>query len=107
MQTIGPAAPVMTADDIIAQHGKSLEECIQAASDPQDMFERQVLLNQARLNWLFVRGEHYSVPGQISTPYGPMADYVPFDPTGGVSSAGERRGCQAVPADQLYRGRLL
>jgi hypothetical protein len=104
MQTLGSAPEALSQDDIIRQYSKSLEECITAASDPQNDFERQILINQARLNVMFVKGQHFNVPGQVDTPWGQMADYVPFDSSTGRRKRGRR---SAVPADQLRRRRLL
>lgn len=81
MQPIGPAPETFTAKQILAQYGDELEKMIAAAKDPSFEFERQILINQARLNWHFVKGNHYQVPGAVDTAFGQIIDYVPFDAT--------------------------
>jgi hypothetical protein len=96
MQTLGSAPEALSQDDIIRQYSKSLEECITAASDPQNDFERQILINQARLNVMFVKGQHFNVPGQVDTPWGQMADYVPFDSSTGEENGADVRLCPPI-----------
>jgi hypothetical protein len=79
MEVLGPATPSLSNDEIIATYPKGIDELIKAATDPNYDFERQIYINQARLNWQFIRGNHFNVPGMTTTPFGQIADYVPFD----------------------------
>jgi hypothetical protein len=75
---IGPAPATLTNEEIIQQYDGALTAMIKASLDPQYDFERQILVNQARLNWQFVKNNHFNVPGEVTSPYGQIADYVPF-----------------------------
>ena len=79
MEVLGPATPSLSNDEIIATYPKGIDELIKAATDPNYDFERQIYINQARLNWQFIKGNHFNVPGMTTTPFGQIADYVPFD----------------------------
>jgi hypothetical protein len=87
-EILGPAAPKLTPDEIISRFGRSIEDGIRAADDPSADFERCTLLNQARMNLQFVKGNHYTVPGQVTTPYGQITDYVSVDLSGRQEDTG-------------------
>jgi hypothetical protein len=79
---------------------KSLTEIIKACQDQQFEFERQVLVNQARRAWQFVRGNHFSVPGAVDSQYGEIFDFVPYEGGNGPSR-------KALPARERCRRRPL
>jgi hypothetical protein len=94
MRELGPAPEALTARQIISMYGDQLEKLIKAAEDPQYEFERQILINQARLAWMFVKGLHFQVPGMVDTAFGQMVDFVPFDTqTSGDDSGANTRFC--------------
>ena len=76
MQLLGPAPEVLRPEQIIAGYKSSLDQVVQAASDPQYEFDRQIQLNKARLQWHMVKGNHFAVPGMVDTANGRIADYV-------------------------------
>ena len=80
MQVLGPAPETLTPEQILQQYPEAIDQLIKAAVDPQHEFERQILINQARQNWMFVKGKHFFSPGSVDTPYGTITDYIPFDP---------------------------
>ncbi|MBV9082214.1 MAG: hypothetical protein JOZ62_06040 [Acidobacteriaceae bacterium] len=82
MDIIGPAPEALSNDEIIARYDGAITQLVKACLDSQFEFERQVLVNQARLNWQFIKNNHFNVPGQVSTSYGDIADYLPIDTTG-------------------------
>ncbi|MBV8831639.1 MAG: hypothetical protein JO108_20715, partial [Acidobacteriaceae bacterium] len=82
MDIIGPAPEALSNDEIIARYDGAITQLVKACLDSQFEFERQVLVNQARLNWQFIKNNHFNVPGQVSTSYGDIADYLPIDMTG-------------------------
>ena len=88
MEVLGPAPEALSNADIIQRYDSALTQMIQASLDSQYDFERQILVNQARLNWQFVKGNHFNVPGQVASPYGQIADYLPFDGTNGSEAGG-------------------
>jgi hypothetical protein len=88
VEIIGPASEALSNEQIMARYGKEIGEVIAAAADPQYDYERQVLINQARLNWQFVKGNHFNVPGMITTPFGQIADYISFDGASGQEESG-------------------
>src|SRR3954471_17398395 len=92
MQVIGRAegSDALTNDEIIRQYDSEITRIIQAAADPAFEFERQVLIVQARLNWQFVKNEHFTVSGAQVTPFGNTTDYSYFDP--GLDSFSEQGG---------------
>lgn len=92
MQVLGPAAPVLTPQQIIAQCKDSLDQVVKAAVDPQYEFDRQIQLNKARLQWHMVKGNHFAVPGMVDTAYGRIADYVGWAnaPTGEQNGAEQK-----------------
>jgi hypothetical protein len=85
---IGPAPEALNNEQIIARYGEAIQQVIDAASDPQYDFERQIQLNQARLNWQFMKGNHFGVPGNVNTQYGPMVDWVASDAALGNTQTG-------------------
>lgn len=89
-EVIGPASPdeSLSNEQIIARYPSAITELIKSAQDNNYDFERQILLNKARLQWMFVRGEHFNAPGFMVTPYGTIADYVPFDFSEGSEETG-------------------
>ena len=88
MEVLGPATPSLSNDEIIAKYPRGIEELTKAATDPNYDFERQIYVNQARLNWQFIKGNHFNVPGMITSPFGQIADYIPFDPQNGSEETG-------------------
>lgn len=92
MQVIGPAtgSDALTNADIIRQYDGDITKVIKASADPAFEFERQVLIVQARLNWQFVKNEHFTVSGAQVTPFGNTTDYSYFDP--GLDSFSEQGG---------------
>lgn len=88
MQILGPVEQPLTKEQIIKLYDKQIGEVIAACTDQHFDFERQILTNQARLNWQFIKGNHFSVPGNVTTPFGTIADYIPFDPTSGSEESG-------------------
>jgi hypothetical protein len=79
MEIVGPAPEALGKQDIIRLYDKSLTEIIQACKDQQFEFERQTLVNQARRAWQFVKGNHFNVPAEVSSQYGEIFDFVPYD----------------------------
>lgn len=79
MEIIGPAPESLSNEEIIAKYGSAITQIIQASLDPQYEYERQLLVTQARRQWQFVKGQHYGIPGVVSTPYGDTTDFVPYD----------------------------
>lgn len=73
----------------MARYGSAISKLVQAACDPQFDAERIYLLNQARQNLMKIRGQHFGVPGLVTTEYGDLTDYVPFT---GLGDAGEETG---------------
>jgi hypothetical protein len=93
MEILGPAPDSLNNDQIVAQYDSALTQMIKASADSQYEFERQVLVNQARLNWQFVKGNHFSVPGDVSSSYGQITDYVPFDGGSGDENGADVKLC--------------
>lgn len=79
MDPIAEIPKPLTPEQILAQYGDELEKLVTAAQDPQFEFERQILVNKARLAWHFVKGNHFQVPGLVDTTFGQIVDYIPFD----------------------------
>lgn len=90
MEIIGAATggDALTNDQIIDLYPAAIQQLVAAAADNFYDSERQILLNKARLQWMFVRGEHFNAPGFMVTPYGTIADYVPFDFSEGAEETG-------------------
>jgi hypothetical protein len=86
VEIVGPAPEALSNDQIIQQYDSALTQMIKASLEPEYEFERQILVNQARLNWQFVKGNHFNVPGEVMSPYGSISDYLPFD---GIQSGDE------------------
>ncbi len=82
MTTLGPASESesLTNQQIIKQFDQQISNVIKASIDTNFEFERQVLVTQARLNWEFVRNQHFNIPGSEITPFGNYADASFFDP---------------------------
>lgn len=82
----------------MAQYGSSINEVIAAGTDPVYEGERVILVNQARLYWEFVKGFHFSVPGQVATPYGDMTSWVPFvqQPGGEAENGADIKLCPPI-----------
>lgn len=77
---LGPAPEAMSNDEIIRQYDGSLRHLTKAATDPNYDFERISLINQARLQWMMIRGQQNNVLGWNTDDYGgQQADWVPFD----------------------------
>jgi hypothetical protein len=97
METLGPAPDTLTPEKIAASHKPALDQAIAAGNDPQADLERQMLLRQARENILFIKGNHFNVPGVVDSQFGQIVDLVPFDPSGGGAPTGaEVRLCPPV-----------
>lgn len=79
MEIVGPAPAALSNDEIIRHYDSVLTQLIKAALDNAYEMERQIHVNQARLNWQFVKGNHFAVPGQVTSGYGDIIDYIPFD----------------------------
>lgn len=79
MATIGgPAEGVYSNDEIIAKFDGALTAVTKAATDPTYDFERQALINQARLQWMMVRGNQNNVVGYNQDTYGgQQVDWIP------------------------------
>ena len=88
MQIVGPAPEALSNEQIIKRYDSAITEVIKAGTDPQFDYERTILLNSARLAWMFVKGQHFNVPGQVTTPFGEIIDYQPFDITNGSDETG-------------------
>ena len=84
MQVLGPAPAALGKQEIIQRYDQALTQIIKACKDPHFEFERQVLVNQARLAWQFVRGNHFNVPGSVSSMFGEIADFVPLEEESGA-----------------------
>lgn len=88
MVELGPATgfDALNKDDILRQFGAEIDKIIAASEDPTFEYERQVLILQARLNWMFVRNQHFTVPGTDVTPFSSASDWGSyFDPGVGNS----------------------
>lgn len=96
MDIVGPAPESLSNDEIIKRYDNALTQVIKAALDPQYDMERQVLINQARLNYQFVKGNHYNVPGEVASAYGDITDYVPFDGGGSNEQGADVKLCPPV-----------
>ena len=85
----GPATgtEALTNKKIIELYRSEIDKTIQSSVDSNFEFERQVLVMQARLNWEFIRNQHFNVPGSEITPFGGYADMSYFDP--GLSNTEE------------------
>ncbi len=84
----GPAPEALSNAEIIRKYPGAIEEIIKAATDPTFDYERQIQINQARLIWQFIKGNHFSVPGQVASPYGEVSGWVPFDASYGSEQNG-------------------
>lgn len=62
-EILGPAEGVYSNDEIIVKFEGALTQVTKAATDPTYDFERQALINQARLQWMMVRGNQNNVVG--------------------------------------------
>jgi hypothetical protein len=96
MQVTGDAPEALSNEDIIRQYDSALSQIIQAASDPHNDFERTILLNAAKLNWLFCKGQHFSVPGIVTTPLGDIADYMPWGGTSDEETGADIKLCPPI-----------
>lgn len=90
MQTLGPGERTYKRDEIFELFNESLDQLIKAAKDEQYDSERLVLINQARRNWHFVKGDHFLVPAEVETPFGNIDGYVPYAGTGDEDGAKQR-----------------
>ncbi|MEN6537700.1 MAG: hypothetical protein ABFD89_28880, partial [Bryobacteraceae bacterium] len=88
MQIEGPAPQALSNDDILKRYPEAIQQVIDAAADPQYDYERQICINQARLRWQFVKGNHFGVPGMVNSQYGAMVDWVPYDATASSEQTG-------------------
>ena len=80
MQELGPATGELNDEAIAKQYDADLKTLIKQSNDPFFQSERVLMINEARFNWLAVdKNMHFGVPGMVSTPYGSMLDWVPFD----------------------------
>jgi hypothetical protein len=105
MEIIGPAPEALSNDEIIRRYDEAISQLIKASLDSQYDFERQVLVNQARLNWQFIKGNHFNVPGEVVTDYGTIADYVAFTPQNNEPGGADVKLCPPVNviAGDLYK----
>lgn len=88
-QINGPAEGVYTNEEIIKRFNDALTQTTKAAADPTYDFERQVLIAQARLQWLMFRGQQNVGLGLSQNDYGgTQVDYVPFDYGSGQEETG-------------------
>lgn len=92
MQIVGPAPEAMSNEQIMRTFEAQITQLVAACKDPQHESERQTLINQARQAWQFVKGNHFSVPGTVSSQYGDIADFVPLD----LSDAPDVKLCPPV-----------
>lgn len=77
---LGPAPEAMSNADIIQRFDGSLRQLTKSATDPTYDYERINLINQARLQWMMIRGMQNNQLGWNQDEYGGMqADYIPFD----------------------------
>lgn len=77
---LGPEPAALSNEQIIKKYDGALTQITKAATDPSYDFERIALLNQARLQWLMVKGQQNNSVGMSQNDYGgQMADWVPFD----------------------------
>lgn len=84
MEPIAQTQPTLSSDQILSQFKESIEEIIKVCAEPMYEYERQLVINRARKNWQFVKGNHFPVPGLVDTPYGDIIDYTWLD--GSVAS---------------------
>jgi hypothetical protein len=83
MDVVGPAPDALNKDDILRRYPGAITELVKSCRDTQFDFERQVLINKARRAWQMVKGNHFIVPGAVSSDYGEIFDYVPLDQNAG------------------------
>ncbi len=79
-QIIGPEPDALSNDQIIKKFDGSITAVTKAATDPTYDFERIALINQARLQWLMVKGQQNNAVGYGQNDYGgQQANWIPFD----------------------------
>lgn len=79
-QILGPAPDALSNEQIIKRFDGSLTQVTKAATDPTYDYERITLINQARLQWLMVKGQQNNTIGSSDNGYGgQQIDWVPFD----------------------------
>jgi hypothetical protein len=86
MEALGPGMATLSSDELIRQFPDAINEIIKACTEPQYEYERQLIINRARKNWQFYKGNHFPVPGLVDTPYGDVIDYTWLD---GASASDE------------------
>jgi hypothetical protein len=79
MDVLGPAPATLTNEQIIEQYDSALTQIIKASLDTGYDFERQILVNQARLCRQSCKGNHFSVPREAASTYGQISEYMAFD----------------------------
>lgn len=83
MTIVGPAKNGLSKKQIIAAFPTQIKDVLDASCDKQHDYERQILINEARRNWMYFRGNHYAIPETVASEWGEYTDFVPFDPNGG------------------------
>src|SRR5690242_12189786 len=83
MQPIGPAAPVLTPEQIIQQYGDkggAIDQLIESCREPQFELERLIQIRKARYNWQMVKGNQFIAPGATNDSSGQeIVDFVSVD----------------------------
>jgi hypothetical protein len=88
-EILGPAPDALGNEDIIKRYDSSLTQLTKSATDPQYDFERQTLINNARYQWMMIRGfQNLQVGFGDNGSGGQMADWVPFDNSAGQEETG-------------------
>jgi hypothetical protein len=87
-EVLAPAPDALSIEDLITQYEETIRRLAKSAADEQYDYERQLLLNKTRMQWMFVRGEHFNAPSFMVTSYGTVADYVPWDYNEGDEETG-------------------
>lgn len=86
---VGPAPDALSNEEIIRRYNSSLTQATKAMWDPQMDFERVALINQARLQWMMIRGQQNNVLGWSDDEYGgQQANFLPFDQSSGQEETG-------------------
>lgn len=85
----GPALDVLSNSEIIRKFDAQLTQIVKATMDPTYDYERIALINQARLQWQMIRGQHNNVMGISYDEYGgTTAEWQPFDTNSGQEETG-------------------
>ncbi len=78
-EIISPAPDALSNDEIIRRFAGSLTEITRAATDTTYDFERIALINQARRQWMMIKGANPAVGWGVDDYGGMQADWIPFD----------------------------